>query len=129
MNLSTKQKVIIWATVILIIIFMGFDTKYINTKNIFQKDTDKHISSDISTLSFYGYLIGSISTMLDFSDVSVDNIFPKVLAETRKGLHQFVYIGNYKYYLIVATFLIGFALFIMPKGQNMNRQKNGRMYV
>lgn len=95
---------------------MGLDTKVLDTKELFNNGDNNHISSYISTLSFYDYLIGSISTTLEFQDTPLSDMSPpKVLAETKKGLYQFVYIGNYKYHLIVATFLIGFALFMTAK--------------
>lgn len=88
MKLSKKQKIILWVTVILIVIFLGLHSERVGqTKTV---------------LSLYGYRIAT-----DFpSDL---RLLPAYL---KRGIGSFAYLGKWKYPLIVATLLIGFALFM-----------------
>ena len=105
MELSMKRKIILWVTVILIVIFLGLETGYSYKK-------------ECSTLTFYGFSIGSNKPFwgeLEWNKKAKDD--NKLLYKIMYGrnIANAVYLGNYKYQLIVATLLIGLALFMTVK--------------
>ena len=86
MTLSTKQKIILWVTVLLIVVFLGLSHELILKPN--GQYTGK------------GYLTSYGFKLLRVPDSSAA-----------------YNITEYKYHLIIATLLIGLALFISVKGE------------
>ncbi|MFC1589957.1 hypothetical protein ACFL42_00535 [Candidatus Omnitrophota bacterium] len=109
MVVSKKHKIIIWATVILIILFMGLKLKCISLAE--DKKTDhSHIEATL-----YGYTIGEQTRLYEKGNVS-NKYQTRTITQSRKGLYKLGYHLAYnKYRLIIATLLIGFVLFIAVK--------------
>jgi hypothetical protein len=94
--MNKKQLIVAWVVVILIVIFFGLETTH--------TDYQDPIGSSID-LSIYGKYIGS--------DIAIPS-YP--------ALGMFAYSGNYKYYLIVAAFLIGVLLIYTLRDKKRQRQ-------
>ena len=112
MTLRTKRLIILWATVTLIIIFLGLKTELYGQKNTY------------SSLKLYGFELGiTITDPLVEKIVRLDPKVNEQYKEVTKGqpwgrskiIGKLAYAGRYKYQLIVATFLIGFALYVSVK--------------
>lgn len=93
MNFSFDKKIIIWATVILIIVFLGLNHELNEIKSL---------SATRELLTLYGYEIGG--RYLEGGYYS-----------RQWGLFSLLPIAQYKYQLIITSCLIGFTFFITAK--------------
>ena len=109
MAVSKKHKIIIWAAVALIIIFMGITTKNIAT-------TTKGVTSTRQTIALFGCPIGEQETEYSYKNSSLTDASPRITRQTKKGLFTIgYYLGFYKHVFIIATLLMGFLAFILVK--------------
>ena len=93
MNLSKKRIVILWVVVILVVVFLGLGIKTAYVTNV---TTGGKIYYEILTL--YGQKITSDGPWKAYGTTN-----------------DLIKLSNYKYQLIVATLLIGLALFMTIK--------------
>ena len=100
MKLSKKRLIILWVTVLIIVTFVGLD-------RIDEKHERRTAAIQSSQLVLYGYELG-------FFSLTAHNITqPKIdITQKKRGLYHLIPLGDYKYQLIVATLLIGLALFM-----------------
>lgn len=119
MNLSTKKKITIWTTVILIIIFQGFDYQYSSHTDMLDKHTGT-ISTN-SSLVWYGVILGIDSSMIM---VSENGVVSKSIPVSELCKHRGVplaihHFGKYGHRFAIAIFLIGLALLVTIKNGHL----------
>lgn len=101
MSFSVKQKITLWTTAILIILFMGLSTK------MNDEEMEGYWRYHQRILYLYGHGIGLSAE--GFTFWKKEGMEPINL---KRGVYFLYPIGYYKYQVIIATFLIGLALFI-----------------
>ena len=111
---TKKQNIIIPTMIILILIFMGFDTK------VFVLKEDAKTSQTYVAATFYGQPVGGQIAVYEKKS-NEDRYAPRrMISKSRKGVAELRIIGQYKYWFIIITLLAGFILFIRDK---RNRQR------
>ena len=106
---TKKQNIIIPTMIIFILMFMGFDTK------VFVLKEDAKMSQTYVAATFYGHPVGGQIAVYEKKSKE-DRYAPRrMLSKLRKGIAEFRIVGQYKYWLIIITLLIGFILFVRDK--------------
>ncbi|MDP3730360.1 MAG: hypothetical protein Q8R14_02415 [Candidatus Omnitrophota bacterium] len=98
-NLSARQKAIVWVTAIVIMLWLGLnaESKVIGSRFMVCRT---------SVLNLYGFPIG----------LSQDSYYFKIQGPTtslQQGLPELIPIAKYKYRLATATFFIGLLFFMI----------------
>lgn len=109
--ISNKHKIVIGATIAIIILLMGLELKCATLAE------DKKTENSFVAATLYGYTIGEQTRLYEKGNAS-NNYKTRTISQARKGLYPFSYHLAYsKNRLIVATLMIGFALFMMMKSK------------
>ena len=112
MKLTRIQKTIIWGVVILIIIIMGLKTKEAPYQSFLVNG--KYIGGNASSLFLYELILINREGVSTIPTNDEPPSFETIWRGPLKPFHFLLKLklGDYKIHLIVATLLIGLALFI-----------------
>lgn len=107
MTLSKKRIIILWIPILLILVFLGLRYEKIELSNFLSEEGKK---LDIPTHYRHDLQFTSLNITLGSMHIREDGTVVNRLGLVKLGIPP--KIGHYKYHLIVATLLVGYALFL-----------------
>jgi len=106
---TKNQNIIISIAFILTIMFMGLDTK------VFVLKEDDRTCQTYDAATFYGRPIGGQIATYEKQSPNDKYAPRRMISKSREGIAELRFFGHYKYFVVIATILLGFVLFAIDR--------------
>ncbi len=106
---TKNQNIIISTVFILVVMFIGLDTKVLVLKE------DDRTCQTYNATTFYGRPIGGQIAIYEKQSPNDKYAPRRMLSKSREGIAELRFVGPYKLLFIISTIFLGFALFAIDR--------------